>query len=121
MNKIKIAKVIQLYIKKNEIKDNYANYRPVSLQQFSKLLQKWFNSQHAVSWETLCIQSGSIWLENKENHLNGNNWSNRTQLDKHIGLKKNLFINLKQSIWHNYSTQLNKLQLYGIKGVPGEW
>lgn len=43
-NKMKIAKVIPLY--KNESKHSYTNYRPISLlPQFSKILEKLFNSR----------------------------------------------------------------------------
>jgi len=43
-NKMKIAKVIPLY--ENERKHSYTNYRPISLlPQFSKILEKLFNSR----------------------------------------------------------------------------
>lgn len=123
-SKMKIAKVIPIF--KAGEKNVFTNYRPVSLlPQFSKLLEKLFNSRLDKFIEKYDI-------------LNSSQYGFRTKMSTSMALleltenitaaldQKNctigVFIDLKKAfdtIDHNLL--LRKLEAYGIRGMASEW
>lgn len=123
-NEMKIAKVIPIF--KSDDKHSFTNYRPISLlPQFSKILEKLFNTRlenflekHQIinerqyGFRTDRTTSMAIIEATEEitNALDRNEYA--------IGI----FIDLKKAFdTINHSILLNKLEQYGIRGVAGDW
>ena len=123
-NQMKIAKVIPLY--KNGSKHLFTNYRPVSLlPQFSKILEKLFNSRldsflerHNVLSESQCgfrtkRSTSQALMESIERITDA--------IDNHqyaIGI----FIDLRKAFdTINHNILINKLEKIGIRGMAIDW
>lgn len=123
-DKMKIAKVIPIH--KNDNKHCYTNYRPISiLPQFSKILEKLFASRlekfvdiHKIfddgqyGFRTKRTTSMAL-IEAVEEITNALDQKN---------IAVGVFIDLKKAFdTINHAILLNKLELYGIRGVTGDW
>lgn len=123
-NEMKIAKVIPIF--KNDDKHSFTNYRPISLlPQFSKILEKLFNSrlesfldkyqiinedQYGFRTDRTTAMAIIEATEEITNALDRNKFA--------IGI----FIDLKKAFdTINHSILLKKLEQYGIRGVAGDW
>ena len=123
-NQMKIAKVIPLY--KNGSKHLFTNYRPVSLlPQFSKILEKLFNSRldsflerHNVLSES---QYGFRTKRSTSQALMESIERITDAIDNHqyaIGI----FIDLRKAFdTINHNILINKLEKIGIRGMAIDW
>ena len=122
--KIKVAKVIPVF--KNGNKHNFTNYRPISLlPQFSKILEKLFDSRLESFLEKHCIINEGQYGFRKGRTtsmaiLNATEEITNALEQKHY--IAGIFIDLKKAFdTINHTILLNKLDRYGIRGVAGDW
>ncbi len=123
-DKMKIAKVVPLY--KTGDKHHFTNYRPVSLlPQFSKILEKLFNSRLDK-------------FTDKHKLLSDSQYGFRTNSSTSLALTESIeeitnaidhklhsfgvFIDLKKAFdTINHSILISKLERYGIRGLVLHW
>ncbi|XP_024116978.1 uncharacterized protein LOC112138628 [Oryzias melastigma] len=123
-NQMKMAKVIPIY--KSGDKHLFTNYRPISLlPQFSKILEKIFNDKLAKF-----IDKYNIINENQYGFRENRSTSMAIidaveEITNALDKKKyaaGIFIDLKKAFdTLNHDTLLEKLEVYGIRGVALSW
>lgn len=123
-SKMKIAKVIPLF--KNDSKHAFTNYRPISLlPQFSKILEKLFNSRLEKFLEKHhAINDGQYGFRSKRTTSMAINEAIE-EVTNALEQKKyavGIFIDLKKAFdTINHSILLKKMGRYGIRGLAGDW
>ena len=122
--KMKIAKVIPLY--KSGIKNVFNNYRPVSLlPQFSKILEKIFNSRLDTFLERCDILNEAQFGFRAKYNTTHALMKLMTGISDSIDQKKStigIFIDLKKAFdTVNHKILREKLDKYGIRGVANSW
>ena len=123
-DKMKIAKVVPLF--KSGDDNTFNNYRPVSLSpQFSKILEKLFDKRLSAFVEKHAVltdseygfrnkNSTSVALIELVQKITASNDSKKVTIGIFIDLKKAF-----DTIDH--SVLLQKLEYYGIRGLPHAW
>ena len=122
--KMKIAKIVPLY--KSGEKDIFTNYRPVSLlSQFSKILEKLFNSRLEKFIDLHHILSDSQFGFRKNHSTNLALLELMEQITDSFENKKTTigtFIDLSKAFdTIDHKLLFKKLEFYGIRGTPLEW
>lgn len=123
-DKMKVAKVIPLY--KTGDKHNFTNYRPVSLlPQFSKILEKLFNTRldTFIEKHKLLTDSQYGFRENRSTSLALMELIE--EITNCVDNKKyaiGIFIDLKKAFdTINHDILLEKMERYGMRGVGLNW
>ena len=123
-NKMKTAKVIPLY--KTGDKHNFTNYRPVSLlSQFSKVLEKLFNSRldKFINKYNLLSDSQYGFRSNRStSHALIETVEDITNAIDQKLHSVGIFIDLKKAFdTIHHDILINKLERYGIRGIAKNW
>ena len=123
-NQMKIAKVIPLH--KNGNKHHFTNYRPVSLlPQFSKILEKLFNSRLDSFLDNFNILSESQYgfrTNRSTSQALLESIERITEATDNQQYAIGIFIDLKKAFdTINHSILLNKLEKIGIRGIALKW
>lgn len=123
-NQMKIAKVIPMY--KNGNKHHFTNYRPVSLlPQFSKILEKLFNSRLDSFLEKCNVLSESQYGFRSNRSTSQAIIESIEKITDAIDNKQyaiGIFIDLKKAFdTINHNILVNKLEKIEIRGIANEW
>lgn len=123
-NQMKIAKVIPLY--KNGSKHHFTNYRPVSLlPQFSKILEKLFNSRLDSFLERFNVLSECQYGFRTNRSTSQALMESIERIIDAIDNQQHaigIFIDLKKAFdTINHNILLYKLEKIGIRGTPLDW
>ena len=123
-NSMKTAKVIPLF--KAGDRHNFTNYRPVSLlPQFSKILEKLFNSRLDTFIDKHCLLSDSQYGFRANRSTAMALMDSIEEITNSIDEYKyvaGVFIDLKKAFdTINHDILINKLERYGIRGIVLNW